>query len=321
VSGAALSSGLEATLLQVSGPVSVRTGAPDEPEAGRSAFRNAVTPGYLQLLHLHLLRGRAIEEQDGPGAPPVAVVNEAFAHTFWPDGDALGRSFTLISRRPGEEARHSTPRVVQIVGIAANGTYVDLGDAPTPYVWTSLYQDPTPTVGVVVKGASADAMVHTLRTRLDRAPGELPLIPPTTYESQLAFQFMPLRLLSKVLGWGGTFGLFLALIGVYGMVSFTVAQRRRDIAIRRAVGAGRVQVVGSMMRQGIWHAIGGLLVGFIVLIPAARIVRGLLVGVGPMDPVALVGGIGLLLGTAALASFVPARRAARVDPMISLREE
>ncbi len=317
--GAALSSGLELTFLQMNGGVAVRTGAPGEPEGGRSAFRNAVTPGYLELLHVPILRGRSLVEGDREGAAPVAVVNETFARSYWPGEDALGRSFTLVDRSPRAEA--TKPRVVQVVGVAEDGRYIDVDDPPSPYVWTSLYQDPSRTVTVVVKGASAEAMVLALRARVDLAPGETPVLPPATYESQLSIQFIHLRVVSKMLGWGGAFGLFLALIGVYGLVSFAVAQRTREIAIRRAVGAGGAQVVGSMVRHGLWHALTGLAVGLLVLVPCARLLRGVLVGVGPADPVSMLAGIALLLVTATLASLVPARRAARIDPMVSLRQE
>lgn len=102
-------------------------------------------------------------------------------------------------------------------------------------------------------------------------------------------------------------------------MSFTVTQRTREIAIRRAVGADRLQVVGSIVRHGMWHAVAGLVVGLLVLVPSARLIRAVLVGVGPADPIAMGGGVVILLVTAAVASLIPARRAARVDPMTSLR--
>lgn len=319
--GMALSKGLEMTFLQVGAAAAVTTGAADEPDGGWSAFRNAVTPGYLETLGVPLLRGRSIQEGDGPGATRVAVVNQVFANRVWPGEDPLGRTFTLTDKSPSPAAGSRKPMTLQVVGVTSDGTYLDIGDPPTPYVWTSLYQDPARTVAVTLKGASAEAMVRELRSRIELAPGEVPLLPPTTYESQLSLQFIHLRLVSKVLGWGGGLGLFLALIGVYGLVSFTIAQNTRDIAIRRAVGADRSRVVGSMVRKGLGHAVGGLVLGLLVLLPAARLIRGVLVGVGPTDPVAMAAGIALLLGTATVASLIPARRAARIDPMVSLREE
>jgi putative ABC transport system permease protein len=164
-------------------------------------------------------------------------------------------------------------------------------------------------------------MARALRSRIDRTPGEVPIVSPTTYASQLSIQFIHLRLASTVLGWGGGLGLLLALMGVYGLVSFTVAQRTRDIAIRRAVGADGNEVVAGIVRQGLGLAAGGLFLGLLVAIPAAWLIRGVLVGVGPADPVSILGGIALLVVTATVASFIPARRAARIDPMTSLRQE
>jgi predicted permease len=321
VSGVALSRGVEMTLLQVGAAASVTTGAADEPPEGRSAYRNAVTPGYLKMLGIPLLRGRSIEEEDGPSDAPVAVVNDAFARRFFPDGDVLGRTFTLTDKSPGAAAREASPLTLRVVGVAADGTYMDVGDPPTPYVWTSLYQDRSRTVAVTLKGTSSEAMVAALRAGVERAPGEVPVIPPATYASQLSLQFIHLRLASRMLGWGGGLGLFLALIGVYGLVSFTVTQHTRDIAIRRAVGADATAVVRDVVRQGLTLAGIGLVLGLLVLIPVARVIRGVLVGVGPADPVSLVGGVVLLALAAAVASFVPARRAARIDPMTALRQE
>jgi len=318
---AALSRSLEMTLLQLSTGVSAKTSSAEQPAEGIAAYRNAVTPGYLEMLAVPILRGRGIREGDGPGAPRVVVVNEAFARSAWPGEDPLGRLVTLADRSPGHHPQDPGPLTFQVVGLAADGTYLDVGDPPTPYLWTSLYQDPASPIAVLLKGASAEAMVQELRSRVDLAPGEVPLMPPSTFESQLSLQLIHLRLVSRVLGWGGGFGLFLALIGVYGLVSFTVAERTREIAIRRAVGADAGRVVGDVVRQGLILAGAGLALGLAVALPAARLVRGVLVEVGPADPISVLGGVVILLGSAALASLVPAGRAARIDPMTSLRQE
>ncbi len=321
VSQVALSRGVEMTLLQVGAEGSVTTGTADEPPEGRRAYRNAVTPGYLRMLGIPLLQGRSIQEEDDPDHAPVAVVNETFARRFFPDGGVLGRTFTLTDKSPGAASRDAKPLTVRVVGVTADGTYIDVGDPPTPYVWTSLYQDPSRTVAITLKGTSAEAMVAALRAGVERAPGEVPVIPPATYASQLSLQFIHLRLASRMLGWGGGLGLFLALIGVYGLVSFTVTQHTRDIAIRRAVGADAAAVVRSVVRQGMVLAGAGLVLGLVMVVPAARLIRGVLVGVGPADPVSIVAGVALLALTAAAASLLPARRAARIDPMTALREE
>lgn len=320
VQEAGLSRGVELTLLQVGSAASFQSTTEEGGDEGVSGGRNGVTPGYMEMMGIPLLRGRTIQEGDVAGATRVAVVNERFAQVLWPGEDPVGRWFTLVDRSPWRRADTASASF-QVVGVAGQGSYMDVGDPPAPYVWTSLYQDPSRSLAVTVKGASADAMVDALRAGVRSEPGEVPVLAPTTMDRQVDFQFIHLRLASKVLGWGGGFGLFLALIGVYGMVSFTVAQRTREIAVRRAVGADAGQVVGSVVRQGIVLAgVGGVL-GLAVLLPLAHLLRGVLVGVGPLDPVALGGGAALLAVTSLAASFLPARRAARIDPMESLRQE
>lgn len=315
----ALSRSLELTLLQLGALATVRTGAPDEPPGGLTLFANAVTPGYLEMLDVELLQGRTIDESDGPDGEPVAVVNRRFAEQFWPGEDALGRTFEL-ARRSGDEGTEGT-RSVRVVGIAATSPAVDFDDAPAPYVWTSLAQDPAPTVVVAVEGPDAERLAGDLRTLLPPADGEVPVLGATTYASQLSLQSIHLRVMARVLAWGGGLGLFLAVIGVYGVVSFMVVQRMRELAIRRAVGAGRSRVVLGVLRRGLVLAGGGLLAGALVLLPTAPLVRGLLVDVAPLDPLSLGGAALLLLVVAALASWVPARRAVGVDPMRVLGRE
>jgi predicted permease len=314
---AALSRGLELTLLQVGTPVSV-TALPGDPE-GRLAYRNSVTPGYLEMLSIPLLRGRSLTDDDGPEAPRVAVVSETFATRWWPDGDALGRRVSLRDRSPGTTERE--PIEFEVVGIAGDAAYLDIGDPPTPYIWSSLYQDPARTVAITLAGTSADAMATELSSRIELDPGEVPLVAPTTYRSQLSLQYVHLRLASSVLGWGGGFGLFLGLIGVYGVVSFVVAERTREMAIRLAIGAHGGDLVRRLVRYALVLAAVGSAVGLLLVLPAAHLLRSVLVGVGPADPLSLIGGLGLLFATAALAAFVPARRATRIDPMLTLREE
>ena len=320
VEAVALSRGLEMTILQVSAGVSLAStsgGVLDEPMPG---YRNSVTAGYLEMLGIPIVRGRSIEARDASGAPRVAVVNETMARRLWPGEDPLGRTVTLSPRAQG--ARDDPePITVEVVGVATDGVYLDVGDPATPYLWTSLEQDPSRTLAVTLKGSRVEDLVRVLRTELPPSPGEVPIMPATPYESQLALQTFHLRIASKVLGWAGGFGLFLALIGAYSLMSFTVAQRTREIAIRRAVGAKSEEVVRSVIRQGLVLAGAGLLLGLVVLVPAARLLRSVLIGVGPADPIAIGGGAVLLLLTATVATWIPARRAARVDPIEALRSD
>lgn len=318
-----LSRTLELTLLLIGSTVDVTVdGADPSPDREATYFRNAVTPGYLKMLGIPLLRGRSLQESDGADAPLVAVVNQNLAERFWPGQDALGRRFEVTD--PGA-ARHGLapePRTFQVIGIAADGKYGDFDEAPTPYFWTSLYQDYASTVAVLVKGVeSAEAMIPVLREHVIPEGGRVQLLPPSTYASQLSVQFIHLRIASRVLTWGGAFGLFLAVIGIYGIVSVAVTQRTREMAVRMAIGADRGQVLRAIVRDGMKLAAIGLAFGVLIALPAARAVRSVLAGVSPLDPLAFGAGLGVLLLAALLASVLPARRATRIDPMRTLRQE
>jgi hypothetical protein len=289
----------------------------------QSFTRNSVTPGYLTMLSVPMLRGRALRDTDVDGAPLVAVVNETFARTLWPDQDAMGRTFQAFGRSPaGSAADFTDKRTFQVVGIAKDGKYVDFDDPPAPYYWTSIFQDYAARVVVSVKGTStAEAMIPLLRESVRMATGEVQFTPPTTLAQQLSLQFIHLRIASRVLRWSGAFGLFLAVIGIYGIVSFTVTQRTREMAIRMAIGAENGQVLRGVVLHGMRPALVGLLVGAVVAFAGARLLAGVLVGVGPVDPWAFGGGTTVLVLAALVASVVPARRALGISPMKTLREE
>ncbi len=306
---------LELTLFQFGMQVEVAVhGHESAGEEAPPAFRNSVTPGYLEMLQVALLRGRGIEESDSEDARLVAVVNETFASRYWPSGEALGRSFTM--------GRGDQVREFSIVGVARDGRYQDFDDPPTAYFWTSLYQDYTPQFAVAVKATeSAESVLGLLRRRIELADGEIQIMAPSALDRQVSIQFIHLRIASRLLGWGGLFGLFLAAIGIYGVVAFAVTQRSKEMAIRIALGADRAQVVRSVAFDGLRLAGLGLALGIVIVLPLARLAQGVFYGVSPADPMAVGGGLGVLILVAAVASLVPARRLTRIDPMGRLRTE
>ncbi len=321
VEDVAVSRAVELTIAQVGTGVRV---APEGVPADRArdAFRNSVTPGYLEMFRVPILRGRTIEAGDVAGAPRVAVVNETFARRVWPDHDPIGRRFVLTQEKAFDYGGTGEPRAFEVVGVARDGKYLDIDDGPVPYCWTSLDQDYAPMVAISVKGAgSAEAMVPVLRRVVDVSPDEVSLIPPSTLDSQIAIQFLPLRVASQVLGWGGLFGLVLALVGIYGIVAFTVTQRTREMAIRVALGAARHQVLGRVVRDAFRLATVGLVLGLVAAAAVAPLLKSLMFGVSPIDPLSFGGTVMLLLVAALVASVVPARRALRIDPIQVLREE
>ncbi len=308
--------GVELTLLSAPAAAVNVSGYEPGAEENRQIFSNRVTPGYLEMLAVPLVKGRALRASDGPGAARVAVINESFAARYWPGQEAIGRRFTADSADDG------TPRDYEVVGVARDGKVVDIDDPPMPYFWASLYQDYSPRFAILLEGrGSAEAMLPVLRREVEVAEGEVTLVPPSTLADLVDIQFLHLRLASKILGWGGLFGLVLAVIGIYGVVAFAVTQRTREIAIRVAIGAQRGQMMRSIARQGMTLAGVGLVAGLAVILPLARLMRSQLFEMSPADPMAIGGGAGILLLAALAASFVPALRATKIDPIQALREE
>ena len=301
---------VELTVISAQGiPVQVPGYQPAAGELPRIHY-NSVTPGYLRMLGIRLLRGRGLTPADSADATPVAVINGTFAERFWPDQPAIGRQFTA-----GEQT-------FEVIGVTANVKTRDIDDPPMPYFWTSLYQDFTPSLAVLLKGrANAEAMLPLLRQEVEVAEGEVTLVPPTPLAQMMELQYLPLRTASALFGTGGIFGLILAVLGIYGIISFAVTQRTREVAIRIALGAQRSKVVRAIVHEGAMLTLIGLAVGLAIVLPLARLVRSQLFGMSPLDPLAVGGGVGVLLLAALMASLVPARRATEIDPIRALREE
>lgn len=305
------------------GAVIAGPGGFESPGASGGFWRNSVTPGYLAAMGMSLVAGRYLQETDSETGPRVTVVNETFAHLLWPNQNPLGRSFQAWGPAPaGADQAITEPQSFQVVGVARDGKYFDFDDPDTPYFWTSIFQDYASRIVVSVKGTeSAEAMIPLLRETVQPANGEIQLTPPTTLESHYGIQVIHLRIASEVLRWAGLFGLFLSVIGIYGIVSFAVNQRMREMAIRVAIGADRGRVLGVVLAYGMRPAMLGLAVGAAIAFLGTRLLTVVLVGVHPLDPMAFVTALALLGGAALLASFVPARRSLGIDPMRVLREE
>ena len=283
-------------------------------------YRNAVTPGYFETLSVPLIAGRDIASVDRPGSPRVAVVNETLAHRFWPDTDAVGRRLTL--REPSTSVgADSTERTVEVIGVARDGKYLDFDDAPTPYLWLALAQDLPDEVALLARGApEATSLVSAMQSVLDESALRVGQVPPSLLEEQISIQFLHLRLASRILAWTGVFGLLLAALGIYGVVALAAQQRRRELAVRMAIGARRDQLVHTVLGSSSKLVGAGLLVGLAVAVPLATLMRGVLL-VSPIDPVSLIASAGLLLMVGVMASFGPTRQALRRDPLAALKED
>jgi predicted permease len=272
---------------------------------------NAVGPGYFATVGVPIERGRALGEEDRAGTQPVAVVNQTMAKRFWPGEDPLGKRFKFF----GEDAP------LTVVGVARDAKYNGLGEDPQPYIYVALGQRWSGTLTLLARTAGDPEPVLTTVQREVRALDKrLPLARVATVGQMIDQGLWAPRMGASLLGIFGLLALILAAVGIYGVMSFAVAQRAREIGIRMALGARRDDVLALVLRQGMTVVGLGLAAGLAVAFGITRLAAGLLFGVSPTDPMAF-GLTSLLLATVALAAnFVPARRATVVDPVTVLKQ-
>jgi predicted permease len=284
-----------------------------EPQAGEDMeFNfNVVAPEYFEVMRVPLVRGRGFTAADGEGAPQVAVVNEAFAARYWPGEDPIGKRLTSFSRGTS----------IEIVGVARNGKYQMLTEAPLPYIYRPFLQEYAEMTLHVRVARAADTFLPLLRSEIRAVDSQLPILRLASMRDATGFATLPQRIAATLLGACASLALLLAAVGLYGVVAYAVSQRTREIGIRMALGAGRSAVV-SMVIAGSMKIVGlGLAIGFSLSLAAGRAVESFLGEVSAWDPVALAAGPFVMILFALVASWLPARRAARIDPVNALRAE
>jgi predicted permease len=275
-----------------------------------------VTPGYFSTLRIPLLSGRPFDANDNKDAPPVLIVNKAFANTYLSGADPVGKRirFTYSDKNP----------YMQIVGMAADTAAVDLALPLPPEIYSANDQGPNNYLGYVVR-TSGDpaAFVGAARAALHETDPQLPLIQPQSLE-ELANQSPSVffrRYPSYLIGSFAALAVALAMIGLYGLISYTVQQRTREIGIRVALGAGSRDIFKMVLGDGIREALMGIVAGVFAGLLLTRLIASILYGVKPADWITFASVSMLLLGVALLACCIPARRAMRVDPIVALRYE
>lgn len=267
---------------------------------------NTVSSGYFGVMGIPVVRGRVFDRSDRPGAPRAAVVNEAFAERFWPGGDPLGK-------RLGE---------AEVIGVVGNTRFRMLTEEHLPHVWYAFAQDYQPLATVHVRTAGDPrALLPVLREQIRAMDPELTVLGTDAMEDVTAIFTEPQRIASKALGWTGGIALVLAMMGIYGVVAHLASLRTREVGIRVALGAHPRAVVRMLVREGMGLTAVGIAAGIVAVPGVTRLLGAVLVGVDPLDAVALAGGVALLVASSVLASWVPAARAARVDPAAVLRDE
>jgi len=272
-----------------------------------------VSPEYFETIGVPILQGRGFTDADTPQSPKVVVVNETMARKYWPGRSPLGRRIRL---------RTSDGPTFEVVGVAANHNLHTVGESPQPYIHFSALQRPDNGYAVMARTRGDEAaLVNDIRRILLELEPATVFIDQATMRGQMATTLFPLTAGSWLVGMIGATAMVLAAIGLYGAVAYSVARRTREIGIRMAIGAGRGGVLWLVMRQGLRVALAGIAVGAVLAGGVAMALRSVLYGVTPADPLAWGAAVIVLFTTAALANFIPARRAARVDPSIALRTE
>jgi putative ABC transport system permease protein len=288
---------------------------PEAPDV--TGLRHHVTPGYFATLGIRLLAGRDFGTQDVVGSPGVLVVSDAFARRYFAGKDPVGQR--LLTLGP-------TPLPMTIVGVVADVRHSGLSTDffEDPHVYVSLYQYParTPATLTLIARAATDPSrtVAPLRAAVRAAAPELAPYDVLTMEERLERQTARGRYAVVVMAGFAVLALALAAIGIYGLISYTVAQRTREIGVRMALGANRREVVWLVLRKGAFAVLGGVAVGLVIVGLGARLIAGLLYGLDPVDPPVLLITALVLTVIGLCACVIPALRAARIEPVSAMRE-
>ncbi len=286
-----------------------------EPPTDHGAFiadRVEVEPGFFEAAGIDIVRGRNFNDADRPDTRPVVIVSEAMARRFWTDGDAVGR---LVRR-------HDPDPPLLVVGVASDAKVRQLGEPPRDMVYLPYSQRFTPSLTVVARtSVDPERTALALLTAGRELDPDLRVVETKTMDRHLALMRLPQQLSAFVLSAFGVLALALASVGLWGVVSYGVARRTREIGIRKALGADGPRVVRQLVAGGLKLVVAGGALGLALAVVATRLLGGLLFEVDALDPLTFAG-VPLVLGAAALlAAWLPARRASRVSPVVALRTD
>ena len=287
------------------------------------AVYRVATPAYFQTMGIRLLQGRDISDVDTVNAPPIVVINQTMARTFWPNRSPLGQRIAFTGDK--------NPNWMTVIGVVKDPMLHDWTGKPYPELYVAAFQD---RAFLGITGTHADYITLVVRTTGDPAAltssvksaiwsidGNLPVSNVLTMNDAIAEANAQPRFEMLLLGIFAVIALVLAAVGIYGVMSYAVARRTHEIGIRISLGASRGNVLLLIIRQGLTLALVGSAVGLVSAFMLARLMTKLLYGVAPTDPATFAGVAALLIAVALLACYIPARRAMRIDPVIAMRCE
>jgi len=276
---------------------------------------NRVTPTYFDTMRTPILRGRAFTRADDEHAQRVAIVNETMAKKFWPNESPIGKRFST---------KGDAGPFIEVVGETGKGKYIFIGESPMPAYYVPIAQDFSSIRVLEIRSSGNPAsLIPAVQQEIHNLAPDLPVFSAITMKESLggANGFFIFRRGAELGAMMGILGTILAVVGVYGVVSFAASQRTREIGIRMALGAGRKEILSMIVRQGLGLVVSGVAFGLAAAWLLTRTMGNLLVGVSASDPVTFIGSAILLAAIALLACWIPARRAAALDPLEALRYE
>lgn len=295
--------------------VALDTPIPGTTDGSIHAPYATVTAKYFDTTQTPLVRGRSFDRGDDEQSRRVGIVNETMGRQLWPAADPMGQRFRF--GRTGEW--------IEVVGIARDGKYLMVGEAPRPFFYLPLAQHYQSPLTLMVRSASDPAPLSSaLQQTVNWMDPDLPVFNVRTMSRHLhdsVFGFMPMRMGAVMAGAQGLIGALLAVMGLYSVVAYAVVRRTREIGVRRALGAGRGDVVRLVLREGMWLSLVGVAIGLVLAIGIGFVLSKILYGLAPVHMGVLATVTMMLVAVSALACVIPARRALAVDPMVALRYE
>jgi predicted permease len=280
------------------------------------AMYAAAGAGFFRALGVRLIEGRDFNEADDETKPRVAIVNQTFARRFWKGETALGKRFSFTGPEVPPDSW------IEVAGVVQDGKYFSLSEEQQPFVYTALKQSGSNSLNLIVRtGADPKGVIAAIRREIMQLDANLPVYNVKTLTEHMNLPLFPARVAAALLGSFGLLALILAAIGIFGVMSYAVSQRTREIGIRMALGAGAREILKLVVGQGLLLTLIGVVAGLIIAFVGTQLLASLLYGVSAVDPVTFAVVTLLLAAVALLACYIPARRAMRVDPMVALRYE
>jgi predicted permease len=272
-----------------------------------------ISPSFFDTMEIPLAAGRSFTERDTKNAPSVAVINEAAARLYFPNETALGRRFGRTLHESGQ---------IEIVGIVRDAKYNNVREAVPPTMYTPYQQGYSGSVTFEVRTAGDPlAAIPAVREAVRAVDPNVPIINLTTQQAEVENRFQQERLFAQAGTVFGGLALLVASVGLFGLMSYSVARRTNEIGIRMALGAARADVLQLVMRESMTLVLAGVVLGLGGAIAGSRPIANLLFGLAPADPMTIVAAIVVMLVLSSVAAYLPARRASRVDPIVALRYE